>query len=120
MNPVEKARAKTYAALAAIPQVRLHRDAFQLVDPPAGGCGAAMGPARLEFNGAGPEPTDAVFQVAVVAPKNAQAITTLERMTPIVAAALHEVEDAVVGRAVPGTWGSTDLPCHLIDLRFAL
>lgn len=121
MTPAE-ALNQLYAALAAVPGVRLYRGAGVTIDPPASGCASAVGPPRLQRTGMGSEPTEATFQVAVIVPKNERAFADLMRWESVVAAAIDQLEDAVVRDSNSGVWpsGGVDLPAYVINVDWAL
>lgn len=121
MTPAE-ALAQLYAALDAVPGTRLYRGAGVTIEPPTGGCATAVGPPRLQRTGMGSEPTEATFQVAVIVKKDERAFAELMRWESVVAAAIDELEDAVVRDSNGGVWpsGSVDLPAYVINVDWAL
>jgi hypothetical protein len=119
MGTVSEAVDVLYEALATVDGVRPYRGTGVRLDPPA----SIVGPPRLSrgrYNTA--DPTEAVFQVAVVAAWSERAGDELMRLEPLVAAAIYEHTGAAVGDSTPGTWnaGGVDLPAYLIDVVFPL
>jgi len=108
-----------YAALATVDGVRFHRGIGVTIDPPA----TAVGPPEIERDVYGPDPTGALFQVAVIVAKTEYALDELVALEQPVVEALQAIPDAAVqSPSKPGVWpsGGVDLPAYLIDIAFAL
>lgn len=105
------------AALRAVDGVRV----FALgapVQPPA----LNVGPPTLTWGAMGPEPTGAVFSVAVMAPATERASETLYGLVEPVAAVLDALADVVVISAEPGEWttGTTTLPAYVFRIEVSI
>lgn len=119
MSAIESAADALRAALRTVPKLKVYEDLGAVVDPPA----AVVGPPELTPEAFGPEFTDAVFVIGVVVPDDERAIPRLLALVPLVAAAIYDVDGAVVRRASPGTWpggGGVDLPAYLFETEMSL
>lgn len=118
MSPLDAAVESLYGALATVDGVRPYRGTGVRLDPPA----SVVGPPRLTRNTMSVDPTEAVFQVAVVVAWSEYTLAELLRLEPLVSAAVHEHTQASVGDSTPGTWnaGGVDLPAYLIEVLFPL
>jgi hypothetical protein len=82
---------------------------------------AIIGPPALIWEGMCDGPTSARFLVYVVAvPADERAIERLWELVPLVAEAIDDVTDAVVTTALPGQWGSANLPCYELTVEVSL
>lgn len=120
-NAVEAAHAALLAAAGGVDGVRAYVDPGSNMDPPA----VLIGPPRLEWDTYSTEsPATAQFVAIVMVKFDDRAIQNLERIVPLVGAAIFEADtvDAVVGPALPGVWraGTTELPCYEIQIEVSL
>lgn len=118
MNVVEQAIDRLYAALEGVPGLRVARGVGMRLDPP----GALVAPPTLSWGSYAVDPTDATFVVPVVVAQTERALSELLVWTPLVVAAISEVENAAVRTAEPGTWaaGGADLPAYLVTVEVGL
>lgn len=116
---IVKAKAEELETAAkTVPNVRFYRDLGATVDPPA----LVIGPPRLQWESYCVDPTSATFIVIVMVAMNERAQEALWDLVPLVAAAMSDVEDAVVTTASPGVFnaGGTDLPSYEITVEVSL
>lgn len=107
------------AALRGVSKLRVYDDPGAAVDPPA----AVLGPPTLSWDGYDPDPSAAFFSLALVAPADDRALTTLLGFLPLVVAAVDTVTDAVVTTATPGSLpvgGNAELPAYLLSIEVSL
>lgn len=118
MSVVKAAAAALKAALKTVQDVIPHTDPGATIDPPA----TVLGPPALTWDALYGGPTSARWLVYVVVGVDDRAIERLWDLVPVVAAALDEVDDAVVIRADPGTYltGGGELPCYSIQVDVSL
>ncbi|MGE3453396.1 MAG: hypothetical protein AB7I06_18505 [Burkholderiales bacterium] len=118
VEPVAAMAAALSGALRLVDGVRHQEFLGDDVDPPA----TVLLPPTLTWEAYVPEPTAAVWQVALVVPADERALALLWALRPRVTAALDDVMDVAVIRAEPGTFpvGSVELPAYLITLECGL
>jgi hypothetical protein len=75
----------------------------------------------LSYDAYSPEPTEAVFKVALVVAQDERAIDRLFALLPAVEQAIHDSDDAAMSDpAEPGHWGSSPLPCYLLAIEVSV
>jgi hypothetical protein len=118
MNAIETAAEELATALRSVPELRVYTDPGASVDPPA----ALVGPPQLTWGAYDVGPTAARFVVIVLVTADERAMVRLWDLVPQAAAAIEEVDDAVVRQANPGTFttGGTELPCYEIQVEVSL
>ena len=116
--PAERSYKALVAALGVVPELRSYDDPSAQLDPPA----AIVSPPMLTFGGPTSDPVAAEFVVIVAVPADDRYVARLFALVPEVTAALESHTDAVVTRAMPGTWqnGATALPCYEIAVEMSL
>jgi len=118
-DALEAALLAASASLPADDQFRVHAEVSDSVDPPA----AVLSPPLLTWAGPGLAPTDATWQVAIVAKAGTgRTASDLYRALPTIAEAIDMQTDFVVKQAEPGSWqsGNDTLPCFLLTIEVAL
>jgi len=99
-------------------KIRVEADIGQtIVSPPA----LVVAPPELTYDVYSPEPSEAQFEVALVAAQDERAVERLFALLPAVQQAVHDSDDAALTAAKPGHWGSSpSLPCYLLTIEVAI
>lgn len=118
MTGLQDATDALSAALDGVDGVRHYRQLWGPVDPPA----SVLALASYRWGAYSPEPTDAVFRVALVAAAHDRAFEQLLELEGRVVAALHAVDGVAVTNADlrPYSVSGTDYPAVVFDVDFSL
>lgn len=118
MNIIQQARQELVTALNAVQGARVHPDLGPGLSPPV----LVVGVPALEWQTVCENPTTARFPVYVVVKRDDRTADRLMELLPLVTAAVDGVPDAVVTRADPGSYPTSDgdLPAYQITVEYAL
>lgn len=118
-GPIAAKHAELVAACGAVEGLRAHDDPGASFDPPC----VLVSPPILQWGTYSDGAPSTARHVAILMVKHDdRAIPNLERLVPLVGAAIYGVDDAVITGAMPGMWraGKTELPCYEIQIEVSL
>lgn len=118
-GPVATKHAELVAACNAVEGLRAYDDPGAAFDPP---CVLVSPPRLLWGTYSDGDPATARHVAFLMVRHDDRAVAELERLVPLVGAAVYGVDDAVITGAMPGMWrtGKVELPCYEIQIEVSL